>query len=90
MKKKPYLSAALAAGLAVSTLGAQAIYAKPAETPQQVQSFHVFDNKVLDKINVENIYNNIEYLSRSPRVAGTEAEQHAIQYVKEQFESYGY
>jgi aminopeptidase YwaD len=90
MKKKPYLSIALAAGLAVSTLGAQAIYAKPVETPQQVQPFNVFDNKVLDKINVENIYNNIEYLSRTPRVAGTEAEHNAIQYVKEQFESYGY
>ncbi|MBT2640577.1 M20/M25/M40 family metallo-hydrolase [Bacillus sp. ISL-39] len=90
MKKKPYLSFALAAGLAVSTLGVQASYAKPAETPQQVQPFNVYDNKVLDKINVENIYNNIEYLSRTPRVAGTQAEHNAIQYVKEQFESYGY
>jgi aminopeptidase YwaD len=90
MKKKPYLSIALAAGLAVSTLGAQASYAQPAETPKQVQPFNVFDNKVLDKINVENMYNNIEYLSRTPRVAGTEAEHNAIQYVKEQFESYGY
>ncbi|RSD29091.1 M28 family peptidase [Mesobacillus subterraneus] len=90
MKKKPYLSIALAAGLAVSTLGAQAIYAKPAESSQQVQPFNVFDNKVLNNINVENIYNNIEYLSRTPRVAGTEAEHKAIQYVKEQFESYGF
>jgi aminopeptidase YwaD len=90
MKKKPYLSIALTAGLAVSSFAAPAIYAKPVETPQQVQPFNVFDNKVLNKINVENIYNNIEYLSRTPRVAGTEAEHNAIQYVKEQFESYGY
>ncbi|WP_371932057.1 M28 family peptidase [Mesobacillus subterraneus] len=90
MKKKPYLSIALAAGLAVSSFGAPAIYAKQAENPQQVQPFKVFDNKVLNKINVENIYNNIEYLSRTPRVAGTEAEYQAIQYVKQQFESYGY
>jgi aminopeptidase YwaD len=90
MKKKPYLSIALVAGLAVSSFGAQAIYAEPAKTAQQVQPFNVFDNKVLDKINVENIYNNIEYLSKTPRVAGTEDEYKAIQYVKEQFESYGY
>jgi aminopeptidase YwaD len=90
MKKKPYLSIALTAALSVSALGAPAIYAQPAETSKQVQPLHVFDNKVLDKINVENIYNNIEYLSRTPRVAGTESEHKAIQYVKAQFESYGY
>ena len=90
MKKKPLLSFALAAGLTVSSFGAQAIYASPTENPQQVQPYKVFDNKVLNQINVDNIYNNIEYLSRTPRVAGTEAEQKAIQYVKEQFESYGY
>ena len=90
MKKKPFLSFALAAGLTVSSFGAQAAFANPAENSQQVQPYKVFDNKVLNQINVDNIYNNIEYLSRTPRVAGTEAEQKAIQYVKEQFESYGY
>lgn len=89
MKKKPVLTLALAAGLAVSSIGAQAIYAKPVDVQQQ-QPINVFDNKVINKINVDNIYNNIEYLSRTPRVAGTAEEQNAIQYVKEQFESYGY
>ncbi|RHW34843.1 aminopeptidase [Neobacillus notoginsengisoli] len=89
MKKKPFLSAALAAGLALSSLGASVVFAKPVES-QKVESFHVFDKKVLNNLNVDNIYNNIEYLSRTPRVAGTEAEQNAIRYVKEQFESYGY
>jgi aminopeptidase YwaD len=88
MKKKPILTIALAAGLAVSSLGAQ-VYAKPVDL-QQVQPFNVFDNKVVNNINVDNIYNNIEYLSRTPRVAGTVEEQNAIKYVKEQFESYGY
>ncbi|ALC90619.1 aminopeptidase [Bacillus sp. FJAT-18017] len=88
MKKKPLIPFALAAGLAFSTFAVVPANAKPAES-QQVQSFHL-DNKVLNKINVDNIYNNIEYLSRTPRVAGTEAEQKAIQYVKQQFESYGY
>ncbi|WP_053362897.1 M28 family peptidase [Bacillus sp. FJAT-27251] len=89
MKKKPLLTLTLAAGLAVSTLGAPAIFAKPAES-QQTQPFNVFDKKVLNKINVDNIYNNIDYLAQTPRVAGTEAEQNAIRFVKEQFESYGY
>ncbi|WP_043931877.1 M28 family peptidase [Bacillus sp. EB01] len=88
MKKKPLIPFALAAGLAFSTFAVVPVDAKPAGS-QQVQSFHL-DNKVLNKINVDNIYNNIEYLSRTPRVAGTEAEQKAIQYVKQQFESYGY
>ncbi|OCA90390.1 aminopeptidase [Bacillus sp. FJAT-27225] len=88
MKKKPLIPFALAAGLAFSTFAVIPVDAKPADS-QQVQSFHL-DNKVLNNINVDNIYNNIEYLSRTPRVAGTEAEQKAIQYVKQQFESYGY
>jgi aminopeptidase YwaD len=89
MKKKPLLTLTLAAGLAVSTLGAPAIFAKPVES-KQTQPFNVFDKKVLNQINVDNIYNNIDYLAQTPRVAGTEAEQNAIRFVKEQFESYGY
>lgn len=89
MKKRPILTIALAAGLAVSSLGAQTIYAKPVDS-QQTQPFNVFDNKVINNINVDNIYNNIEYLSQTPRVPGSEEEQNAIRFVKEQFESYGY
>ncbi|KKK37108.1 aminopeptidase [Mesobacillus campisalis] len=89
MKKKPLLTLTLAAGLAVSTLGAPAIFATPVES-QQTQPFNVFDKKVLNQINVDNIYNNIDYLAQTPRVAGTEAEQNAIRFVKEKFESYGY
>ncbi|RFU70565.1 aminopeptidase [Peribacillus saganii] len=88
-KKKSLLTFTLAAGLAFSSLGTQAIYAKAVES-QHSQPFKVFDNKVINNINVDNIYNNIEYLSQTPRVAGTAAEQNAIQFVKEQFESYGY
>ncbi|ESU33695.1 hypothetical protein G3A_05690 [Bacillus sp. 17376] len=45
MKKNPYLSFSLAAGLAVSTSGAQASYEQPAEPPQQVLPFNVFATK---------------------------------------------
>ena len=48
------------------------------------------DQKVINKINVDNIYGHIEYLSKVPRVAGTDAEYQAVQYVKKQLESYGY
>lgn len=48
------------------------------------------DKKVINKIDVENIYQHVEYLSKTPRVAGTENEYNAVQYVKKQFEAYGY
>ncbi|MBT2688887.1 M20/M25/M40 family metallo-hydrolase [Bacillus sp. ISL-47] len=87
--KKPILTVALASTLAFGAFGAQATLAKPAEV-NQVQPVKVFDHKVIEKINVENIYKNIDYLSQTPRVAGTESEDNAVQYIKEQFESYGY
>ncbi|PLR94855.1 M28 family peptidase [Bacillus sp. T33-2] len=89
MKKKPVLALTLAAGLAFSSLGAQAISAQPVES-QQVQPHKLFDKLVTKHINVDNIYNNIAYLSRTPRVAGSPEEQNAIRFVKKQFESYGY
>ncbi|MBU8880376.1 M28 family peptidase [Bacillus sp. FJAT-29790] len=87
--KKPILSLALATTLTFGAIGSQAVFAKPIEVMQN-QPVKVFDHKVFDKINVENIYNNIAHLSQTPRVAGTEAEDKAVQYIKKQFESYGY
>ncbi|MEH7346148.1 M28 family peptidase [Bacillus sp. JJ1532] len=87
--KKPLLSMALATTLAFGAVGTSAVFAKPNEVGQ-AQPVNVFDHKVIDKINAENIYKNIEHLSKTPRVAGTEAEEQAVKYIKEQFESYGY
>ncbi|WP_026691459.1 M28 family peptidase [Alteribacter aurantiacus] len=49
-----------------------------------------FDQRIINRINVDNIYNNIEYLQQTPRVAATEEEYAAVQYIKSEFESYGY
>lgn len=79
----------LAAGLALSSIGVSAIFAE-AETNKQTQSINPLERKVINKIKAENMYDDIAYLSQTPRVAGTEAEWNAIQYVKNKFESYGY
>jgi len=87
--KKPFLSFALATTLAFGAVGSQAVFAKPVESIEN-QAAKVFDHKVIKNIDAENIYQNIAYLSKTPRVAGTEAEYNAVKYVKKQFESYGY
>ncbi|WP_066321643.1 M28 family peptidase [Bacillus sp. FJAT-29814] len=87
--KKSILSIAFASTLAFGAIGTPAVLAKPVSV-SQTQQVKYFDNKVINLINVENIYNNIAYLSKVPRVAGTPAEDNAVQFVKAQFESYGY
>ena len=57
---------------------------------ENLKSDQAFDNKIVKQIKEENIYNHIAELSKNPRVAGTPAEDEAVQYIKHQFESYGY
>ena len=45
---------------------------------------------ILSEINVDNIYADIEQLSKQPREAGTESELEAVHYIKKQFEALGY
>lgn len=87
--KKPIISVALAASLIFGAIGTQAVFAKPSEGAQN-QITHNFDHKVIKKLNVEKMYNNIDYLSQTPRVAGTESEENAVKFIKQQFKSYGY
>lgn len=87
--KKPLLSFALATTLALGAVGTQPVFAKPVEATEN-QGAKVFDHQVIKKINAENIYNHIAALSKTPRIAGTDAEDQAVQYVKNQFESYGF
>ncbi|WP_019123430.1 M28 family peptidase [Brevibacillus massiliensis] len=53
-------------------------------------SDHAFDNKIVKRIKVDNIYKTIELLSEEPRVAGTVAEDKAVEYIEKQFKSFGY
>ncbi len=86
MQKKA-ITLALATGLVLSPMSFSVDAAKPAPNEQ---ADHAFDNKVIKKISSENMYNNIALLSKQPRAAGTEGEYQAVQYIKSEFERYGY
>lgn len=49
-----------------------------------------FEMNILQTIDDDNMYKHIKYLSKTPRVAGTEQEDAAVDYIKKQFDSYGY
>ena len=51
-----------------------------------------FDQKIINKVDANKALEHITYLSETigPRVAGTEEEEVAANYIKNQFESYGY
>ncbi|HEY4551789.1 MAG TPA: M28 family peptidase [Bacillaceae bacterium] len=85
MRKKTFVPIMVAASLA---LGIPAVYAK--DTAPAAQSQQAFDNKIVKRINAENIYNDIAHLSSEPRVAATEAEWNAVQYIEDKLSSYGY
>ncbi|GAA0466226.1 M28 family peptidase [Alkalibacillus silvisoli] len=53
---------------------------------------HAFDNRVIKQIDIDRIYEHVSYLSETigPRVAGTDAELETVDYLVEEFESYGY
>ncbi|HBZ11957.1 MAG TPA: aminopeptidase [Bacillus bacterium] len=86
MRRKPFAALLIAASLAV---GVPAAYAKDAPAPP-AQAQKAFDNKIIKKIKADNMYNHIAHLAAEPRVAGTEAEWEAVEYIEEKFNSYGY
>ena len=88
-KNSKLLSIVLAILLVVGGFSAPAFAHQTITPPQQILKDPI-DNKVINKINVDNIYDNIDHLQQTPRVASTPEEYAAVQYVKEQFESYGY
>ncbi|MFD2923762.1 M28 family peptidase [Halobacillus naozhouensis] len=84
---KKLLTFLLAAGLVVSSVPLTATAYE--HTPNK-NADHAFDNKVIKKIDVNRMYNHIALLSENPREAGTQGEYEAVQYIKDEFESYGY
>lgn len=89
-KKNRLLTAALATTLAFGGLSVQAFAQPTTIAEQQFSGVNGLDNKVLNKINADNIYNTIAHLEKTPRVAASPEEYAAVQYIKQQFESYGY
>lgn len=88
--KKRLIPVALASTLLLGAAAAPAVLAKPAESVSHKAPMKVSDHLVTKMINVDNIYNTIADLSKTPRVAGTESEHQAVQYIKKKFESYGF
>ncbi|MFE4811967.1 M28 family peptidase [Peribacillus simplex] len=86
--KKQFLSVTLIAALTLGTAGTTTALATPHSSP--VLSAPSTDKQVIKKIDADQIYRNIEYLSQTPRVAGTDSEYKAVQFIKKQFKSYGY
>ncbi|MGE7590257.1 M28 family peptidase [Peribacillus sp. NPDC101480] len=86
--KKQFLSVTLIAALTLGTAGTTTALAAPHSSP--VLSAPSTDKQVIKRIDADKIYKNIEYLSLTPRVAGTDSEYKAVQFIKKQFQSYGY
>ncbi|MGK0698481.1 aminopeptidase [Priestia aryabhattai] len=87
--KKTIVSVALATSLALS-ISSTYTAAAPVAQSSSSQAYNAVDKKVLNKINVDNIYNDIEYLAKTPRVAGTAAEHKAAWYIQKKLKSFGY
>ncbi|TKH04889.1 M28 family peptidase [Peribacillus simplex] len=86
--KKQFLSVTLIAALTLGTAGTTTALAAPHSS--SVLSAPSTDKQVIKRIDADKIYKNIEYLSQTPRVAGTDSEYKAVQFIKKQFQSYGY
>lgn len=56
------------------------------------KALKAFDQKIITKVDSNKALQHIKYLSETigPRVAGTDEEKEASNYIKSQFESYGY
>ena len=86
--KKQFLSLTLITALTLGTAGTTTALAAPHSSP--VISEPSTDKQVIKRIDADKIYKNIEYLSQTPRVAGSDSEYKAVQFIKKKFKSYGY
>lgn len=87
--KKKVAALSLAVMLGAGVAAPAAVTAKPIQTGY-TQVLDQFDKKAIRKIDVDRIYNHIAILSEEPRVAGTETENRAVHYIRDEFKSYGY
>lgn len=52
--------------------------------------YRLFDSKIIKDINVDDMYDNIAFLSEEPREAGTEGEKKAVEFIESELKSLGY
>ncbi|WP_134687383.1 M28 family peptidase [Brevibacillus migulae] len=79
--KKHAIPLCLVAALALGTT--TSAFAAKQEDPTPI------DQILTKAIKVDNIYNDIKYLSKKPRVSGTKEEDKAVKYIEKKFESFG-
>ncbi|WLR43000.1 M28 family peptidase [Bacillus carboniphilus] len=84
--KKKVSSLVLTGVLLIGGFGSLSAEASPVSLQQRLD----FKTDVVEHINVDRIYDHIAHLSQTPRVAGSEEEHQAAEYIAEQYESYGY
>ncbi|MFT9495655.1 M28 family peptidase [Anaerosolibacter sp.] len=67
-------------------------FALAAPKVEKGSSAVAFDKKVLARIDADKVLKHISYLSETigPRIAGSEEEREAAEYIKDEFEKYGY
>lgn len=87
--KNTFYKIALAAILCLSVVAPIATFATH-YTSNQEEVVTKLETKILQSLDADNMYNNIKFLSKTPRVAGTQQEDAAVDYIKQQFDSYGY
>ena len=68
------------------------LFSAPVSAAPKGPSSQAFDNKIVKRIKEDNIYRHVSYMSEviGSRPAGSEAELETVDYLVEQFESYGY
>ena len=59
-------------------------------TSSQVENSTNLETEILQTLDADKMYNNIKFLSKTPRVAGTKQEDAAVKYINKQFEAFGY
>lgn len=57
---------------------------------KEIETISNYDQNILSKIDVNRIYDNISTLAKNPRVAGTEQEDRAVEFIVERFTEFGY
>lgn len=87
--KNTFYKIALAAILCLSVIAPIATFATYYSSNQE-QVVTKLETKILQSLDADAMYNHIKLLSKTPRVAGTQQEDAAVDYIKQQFDSYGY
>jgi len=66
------------------------LYSLDQKVDELGSQYRLFDSKVIKDINVDDMYDNIAFLSEEPREAGTDGEKKAVEYIESELKDLGY